>query len=117
MPPLFDLVSAPLTADHKTTCPFHPDDDTPSLQFYADHFYCFGCGARGSRVDWLVQGEGMPERRPSPPSATGKARCDLSARRKTRRRSSRARSICGRKRDQSPALSPNTTSLRPGGST
>ena len=62
MPPLFDLVSVQLTADHKTSCPFHPDDDTPSLQFYADHFYCFGCGARGSRVDWLVQGEGMTTR-------------------------------------------------------
>ena len=55
MPPLFDLVSVPLTADHKTSCPFHPADDTPSLQFYADHFHCFGCGARGSRVDWLCR--------------------------------------------------------------
>jgi Toprim domain/CHC2 zinc finger len=59
MPPLFDLVSGALTADLKTTCPFHPDEKRPSLQFYADHFHCFGCGARGSRVDWLVQGEGM----------------------------------------------------------
>ena len=29
--PLFELVSVPLTDDHKTQCPFHPDE-TPSLQ-------------------------------------------------------------------------------------
>ena len=56
--PLFDLVSVPLTDDRKTQCPFHADD-TPSLQFYADHFYCFGCGERGDRIDWLTRGEGL----------------------------------------------------------
>ena len=58
-PPLFDLVSVPLTADHKTTCPFHPGDTTPSLQFYDDHFHCFGCEAHGDRIDWLTSAEGM----------------------------------------------------------
>jgi DNA polymerase len=57
--PLFDLVSVPLTADNKTTCPFHEGDDTPSLQFYPDHFHCFGCGEHGDRVDWLARGEEM----------------------------------------------------------
>jgi DNA polymerase len=57
--PLFDLVSVPLTADRKTTCPFHPDDRLPSLQFYADHFHCFGCGEHGDRLDWLMRGEDM----------------------------------------------------------
>jgi DNA polymerase len=56
--PLFELVSIPLTDDHKTQCPFHPDD-TPSLQFYADHFHCFGCGEHGDRIDWLTRGEGL----------------------------------------------------------
>ena len=56
--PLFDLVGVPLTDDRKTQCPFHADD-TPSLQFYADHFYCFGCGERGDRIDWLTRGEGL----------------------------------------------------------
>ena len=31
----------------------------PSCQLYADHFHCFGCGAHGSRMDWLVEAEGM----------------------------------------------------------
>src|SRR5262249_21148402 len=57
--PLWDLVSAPLTADRKAACPFHEGDDTPSLQFYADHFYCFACGAHGGRLDWLTRGEDM----------------------------------------------------------
>jgi hypothetical protein len=57
--PLFDLVSVPLTADNKTTCPFHEGDDTPSLQFYPDHFYCFGCGEHGDRLDWLMRAEEM----------------------------------------------------------
>ena len=56
--PLFELVGVPLTDDRKTQCPFHADD-TPSLQFYADHFYCFGCGERGDRIDWLTRGEGL----------------------------------------------------------
>jgi DNA polymerase len=60
LPPLFALVSVPLTANFKTNCPFHPDD-TPSLQFYADHFFCFACQARGNRLDWLMRGEGMSE--------------------------------------------------------
>ena len=58
--PLWELTTIPLTGEHKTSCPFH-DDPTPSCQLYADHFYCFGCGARGNRVDWLVQAEGLSE--------------------------------------------------------
>src|SRR6185312_14047440 len=38
--------------------PFH-DDVEPSCAIYADHFHCFGCGERGSRLDWLVRVEGM----------------------------------------------------------
>jgi DNA polymerase len=57
--PLFDLVTVPLTPDNKTTCPFHEGDDTPSLQFYADHFHCFACGEHGDRIDWLMRGEEM----------------------------------------------------------
>jgi DNA polymerase len=56
--PLFDLVSVPLTDDNKTECPFH-SDELPSLQFYADHYHCFGCDAHGDRIDWLTRGEGL----------------------------------------------------------
>jgi DNA polymerase family A/Toprim domain/CHC2 zinc finger len=56
--PLFELVSVPLTDDNKTECPFHPDE-LPSLQFYAEHYHCFGCDAHGDRIDWLTRGEGL----------------------------------------------------------
>jgi DNA polymerase len=55
--PLADLISEPLI-DGKIRCPFHTDK-TPSLQIYHDHYHCFGCGAHGNHVDWLIQVEGM----------------------------------------------------------
>jgi len=58
-PPLWELTSIALTEDRKTTCPFHARDSTPSLQLYADHFHCFGCGERGDRLDWLMRADGM----------------------------------------------------------
>jgi hypothetical protein len=56
--PLTELVSLPLTSSYKVACPFH-DDAEPSCAIYVDHFYCFGCGERGSRLDWLTRVEGM----------------------------------------------------------
>jgi hypothetical protein len=58
--PLFELVSLPVTPDHKVHCPFH-DDAEPSCVLYADHFHCFGRGEHGGRLDWLVRAEGMTE--------------------------------------------------------
>jgi hypothetical protein len=58
--PLPELVGLPLTPDLKVACPFH-DDAEPSCQIYPDHFHCFGCGANGSRLDWLTRAEGMTE--------------------------------------------------------
>jgi hypothetical protein len=55
---LTELVSLPLTSDNKVACPFH-DDIEPSCAIYPDHFHCFGCGARGSWLDWLTRVEGM----------------------------------------------------------
>jgi hypothetical protein len=63
----------------KIHCPFH-DDSTPSLQVYADHYHCFGCGAHGDLVDWLVKVEGMnildaekaaADYTPAPPASNG----------------------------------------------
>ncbi len=53
---LGDLIGEPLH-NGKICCPFHADK-TPSLHVYEDHFHCFGCGARGDRVDWLMMVEG-----------------------------------------------------------
>jgi hypothetical protein len=44
------------------SCPFH-DDDSPSLKLYEDgHFYCFGCGACGSIVDFAGRVWGIEPR-------------------------------------------------------
>jgi DNA polymerase len=56
--PLYELTSLPLTTGNKTSCPFH-DDPMPSCQLYADHFHCFGCGAHGDRICWLMEAEGF----------------------------------------------------------
>jgi len=39
-------------------CPFH-DDGTPSMRIYRDHYHCFGCGAHGDHVTWLIEVEGF----------------------------------------------------------
>lgn len=58
--PLTELVGLPLTPDNKVSCPFHADAE-PSCKIYPAHFHCFGCGAHGNRVDWLMRVEGMTE--------------------------------------------------------
>lgn len=55
--PLPELIGKSLT-DGKICCPFH-DDSTPSLHVYNDHFHCFGCGAHGDAVDWLMMIESL----------------------------------------------------------
>jgi hypothetical protein len=40
-------------------CPFHKEK-TASFTVYSDHFYCFGCGAGGSAVDFLMRAERLP---------------------------------------------------------
>lgn len=34
-------------------CPFHIDK-TPSFVVYADHYHCYGCGAHGDAIAWIV---------------------------------------------------------------
>jgi DNA primase len=45
---------------HFWTCPFHADGQTPSLAVYADHWNCFGCGAHGDVVTWIMKRRNMP---------------------------------------------------------
>ncbi|MCX7932988.1 MAG: DNA primase [Rhodovarius sp.] len=42
----------------KGCCPFH-QEKTPSFYVYDDHFHCFGCGAHGDAVSFLMQREGL----------------------------------------------------------
>lgn len=41
----------------KCLCPFHPDNETPSLKFYDSQgrFHCFGCNKDGNIIEFLKQ--------------------------------------------------------------
>jgi DNA polymerase len=56
--PLTELVTLPIDASGRISCPFH-DDPNPSCRIYVDHFHCFGCGEHGDRLDWLMRVEGL----------------------------------------------------------
>ncbi|MFT8643720.1 DNA primase [Gluconacetobacter sp.] len=46
----------------KACCPFH-GEKTPSFYVYDDHYHCFGCGAHGDVITFVMQseGRGFPE--------------------------------------------------------
>jgi len=41
----------------KGCCPFH-GEKSPSFHVYDDHFHCFGCGAHGDAISFVMQNEG-----------------------------------------------------------
>ncbi len=41
----------------KACCPFH-NEKTPSLYIWDDHYHCFGCGAHGDAISFVMQSEG-----------------------------------------------------------
>ena len=41
----------------KACCPFH-GEKTPSFYVYEDGFHCFGCGAHGDAISFVMQAEG-----------------------------------------------------------
>ena len=43
----------------KGCCPFHAEK-TPSFYVYDDGFHCFGCGAHGDAISFVMQSEGVP---------------------------------------------------------
>jgi DNA primase len=47
--------------DWAVGCPFHDGDDTPSLIVSPEKnlFHCFGCGAAGSVIDWVMKTRGV----------------------------------------------------------
>jgi len=55
---LADLIGEPVPRSRKICCPFH-DEKTPSMHIYPDHFHCYGCGAHGDHVDWLMRTEDL----------------------------------------------------------
>lgn len=42
----------------KGCCPFH-GEKTPSFYVYGDHYHCFGCGAHGDAIEFVVQTESV----------------------------------------------------------
>ena len=40
--------------DWKGCCPFH-NEKSPSFYVYADHYHCFGCGAHGDAIGFVMQ--------------------------------------------------------------
>jgi DNA polymerase len=56
--PLTDFVTLPMDSGNHVSCPFH-DDPNPSCSIYGNHFHCHGCGAHGTRLDWLIEVEGL----------------------------------------------------------
>ena len=41
----------------KGCCPFH-GEKTPSFYVYDDHYHCFGCGAHGDAISFVMQSQG-----------------------------------------------------------
>jgi DNA primase len=42
----------------KGCCPFH-NEKTPSFHVFDDHYHCFGCGAHGDAIRWMMDAEGQ----------------------------------------------------------
>src|ERR1700744_2618681 len=42
----------------KGCCPFH-GEKTPSFYVYEDGYHCFGCGAHGDAISFVMQGQGL----------------------------------------------------------
>ena len=40
--------------EYKACCPFH-GEKTPSFYVYDDGYHCFGCGAHGNAIDFLMK--------------------------------------------------------------
>jgi DNA primase len=44
----------PVQRDWIGLCPFH-GERTPSFVVYHDHYYCYGCGANGDVINWIMR--------------------------------------------------------------
>ncbi len=46
------------SGSHEGLCPFHAEA-TPSFKVFADHYHCFGCGAHGNAIEFLMEQQGL----------------------------------------------------------
>jgi len=97
-------------------CPFH-SERTPSFKVYDDHFHCFGCGAHGDVIDFIMQLENCSHDAAIEKlvgkdfNLDAKARADISDKRRQRddaERANRARVIrdCARRWDDAALADP-----------
>ena len=61
--PLSDLIGEKVRLKQKGgrysgCCPFH-DDASPSFYIFDDHYYCFGCHARGDAITFVREQQGL----------------------------------------------------------
>ena len=42
----------------KGCCPFH-GEKSPSFYVYDDHYHCFGCGAHGDAISFVMESQGL----------------------------------------------------------
>jgi hypothetical protein len=62
--PLAELIDMPLQPATergvwKACCPFHKERTASFYVFPDGRFHCFGCGAHGDHLDWLMMGENL----------------------------------------------------------
>lgn len=43
---------------YEMCCPFH-QERTPSFKVFADHWHCYGCGAHGDTIKWMMRAHNM----------------------------------------------------------
>lgn len=43
---------------HEGLCPFHKEQ-TPSFKVFHDHYHCFGCGAHGNAIEFVMHSHGL----------------------------------------------------------
>ncbi len=61
--PLSDLIGEKVSLKQKGgrysgCCPFH-EDSSPSFYIFDDHYYCFGCHARGDAITFVREQQGL----------------------------------------------------------
>ena len=52
------VVLAKKSGTYEGLCPFHTES-TPSFHVYPDHYHCYGCGAHGNALDFLMERQGL----------------------------------------------------------
>lgn len=58
MPDVLAMYGIKVPRNHKIPCVFH-NEKTASMHIYNDHYHCFGCGAHGDILEFVMHQEGI----------------------------------------------------------